>query len=184
MRGRLALALALAAAVLPCMSADPVQLPKDPEGKVMFQEAFMVENVPEPELYARAKAWIKAKCSPQTIMMTDMTDGRSEATISLKDSFPAHPIAKDNQQLVYFILTIETRESRARATFNGFTVATSKDLRQTLLEPFLESNAASPGVDKLPGEISAKVQSIIADLKAGLAVPAPAAPPAPAAKPG
>jgi hypothetical protein len=183
MRGRLALALVLAAAVLPCMSADPAQLPKDGEGKVTFQEPFMVENVPEPELYARAKAWIKAKCSPQTIMMTDMTDGQTQATISLKDSFPAHQIAKGNQLLVYFILTIETRESRARTTFNGFTVATTQDLRQTPLEVYLETASATPGTDKLPGEITAKVQSIVADLKAGLNVPAPAAP-APAAKPG
>jgi hypothetical protein len=183
MRGRLALALALAAVVLPCMSADPAPLPKDPEGRVTFQEPFMVEGVSEPELYARAKAWIKAKSTPQAMMMTDLTDGQSQATVSFKDSFPALATSKGNQLTVYYILTIETRESRARSTFSGFTVATAKDPRQVPLEQYLETSASVPGADRLPQEITAKVLSIGADLKAGLNIPAPAAA-APVAKPG
>ena len=181
MRGRLALLLLLAA--LPCLSADPVQLPRDPEGKVAFQEAFMVDGVSEPELYARAKAWIKAKSTPQAMMMTDMTDGQSSATISFRDAFPALTANKAAQVTVYYILTIETRDSRYRFTVDRITVAGPKDPRQFPLEQSFEDTIPKPGNERLPDDILAKVQSISADLKVGMNTPAPAAAPA-ATKPG
>lgn len=170
---RRVLALALVLLALPCLGADPVQIPRDSAGKVTYQEAGPVEGVAVPELYARAKAWAKAKCTPQVQLMTDMVDGQTSAEISFRDSFTALPGNKATQVTVHYILTLEMREARFRYTLTWFTVAGPKDQKEVPLEASLDGAAPKAGSENLVGDIHARVYAFTSDLKAAMARPAP-----------
>ena len=170
---RRVLALALVLVALPCLSADPIQLPLNSAGKVTYQEAVSVDGVAVPELYARAKAWAKAKCTPQAQLMTDMIDGQTSAEISFRDAFTALPGNKATQVTVHYILTLEVREARFRYTLTWFTVAGPKDQKEMPLEASLDGAVPKPGSEALVGDIHARVYALTSDLKAAMARPSP-----------
>ena len=170
---RRVLALALVLLTLPCLGADPIQLPLDSAGKVTYQEAVSVDGVAVPELYARAKAWVKAKATPQAQLMTDMIDGQTSAEISFRDAFTALPGNKATQVTVHYILTLEVREARFRYTLTWFTVAGPKDQKEIPLEASLDGAAPKPGSERLVEDIHARVYALTSDLKAAMARPAP-----------
>lgn len=165
LRGRWLMAfLLIAGSSLSAKEIPEKTLPRSEQtGKFMYQEVVQAAEIPAPQLYSRAKAWVAVayKSAQDVIQLDDKVAGR----LICKGNFATTWLT--NQVWVRHLLTIEVKDGRYRYTLTDFEVDTGRGSPAPL-------ERLAMGQRKLLERTAAHAEALVTDLKAAMASQSPA----------
>jgi len=168
MIGRIAtLAAALLAPLTSLALADDARLPVDPAtGRIVVQRVVPVEGVAADELLSRARAWVASSYrSPEVVQLDD----RSAARIVVR-SYATVRYGIGSVHL-WYDLTIEARDGRARATVGALEIRSAAETGGMAAEDWLARVRRGVMEPRIAAALTSVLDSLAASLSSSSPVP-------------